>query len=125
MNVFATATEIILPLQLSYFSLEGVSNFVDTLNFIHQDLGPVINHKISLSGVLITFYDTRTKIARDVHARIKDIFGKKVFKAAIPQNVKLSEAQSHGKAIFDYDSKCKGATAYMKLAKEIIKKGEL
>lgn len=125
MNVFATATEIILPLQLSYFSLEGVSNFVDTLNFINQDLGPVINHKISLSGVLITFFDTRTKLAREVHARIKDIFGKKVFKAAIPQNVKLSEAQSHGKSIFDYDPKCKGAIAYMKLAKEIIKKGKL
>lgn len=60
-----------------------------------------------------------------MHSRIKDIFGKKVFKAAIPQNIKLSEAQSHGKAIFDYDAKCKGAVAYMKLAREIIKKGAL
>jgi len=70
-------------------------------------------------------YQYPAKIARDVYTRIKEIFGKKVFKAAIPQNVKLSEAQSHGKAIFDYDFKCKGAVAYMKLAREIIKKGEL
>jgi len=123
MNVFAIADEVILPLQLSYFSLEGVSTFVDTLNFINKDIGPIIDHKIDLSGVLITFFDTRTKVSREVHGRIKDIFGKKLFKAAIPQNVKLSEAQAHGKAIFDYDAACKGANAYMKLAREIIKRG--
>lgn len=121
MNVFACADEIILPLQLSYFSLEGVSNFVDTINFINRDIGPVINHKIHIGGVLITFFDTRTNISRDVHKRIKEIFGKKVFKASIPQNVKLGEAQALGKAIFDYDATCKGAVAYMKLAREIMK----
>lgn len=122
MNVFAIAQEIILPLQLSYFSLEGVSNFVETINFINKDIAPIIKHKIAIGGVLITFYDTRTKLSRDVHSQIKNIFGKKVFKTAIPQNIKLNEAQSHGKAIFDYDPECKGAEAYMKLAKEIIQK---
>jgi chromosome partitioning protein len=124
MNVFAVAQEIILPLQLSYFSLEGVSNFVETINFINQDIGPIIKHKISIGGVLITFYDTRTKLSREVHNQIKTIFGKKVFNATIPQNIKLNEAQSHGKAIFDYDKDCKGAHAYMKLAKEILQKGK-
>lgn len=122
MNVFACATEIILPLQLSYFSLEGVSNFVDTINFINKDIGPIIKHKIAIGGVLITFFDTRTKLARDVYARIKEVFGNKVFKAAIPQNIKLNEAQSHGKAIFDYDSECTGSLAYMSLAKEVLKR---
>lgn len=124
MNVFACAQEIILPLQLSYFSLEGVNNFIDTINFINRDIGPIIKHKISIGGVLITFFDTRTNLAKEVHARIKDIFGKKIFKTHIPQNVKLNEAQSHGKAIFDYDPECKGAHAYMSLAKEIISKGK-
>jgi chromosome partitioning protein len=124
MNVFAIAQEIILPLQLSYFSLEGVSNFVETINFINHDIGPIIKHKIAIGGVLITFYDTRTKLSRDVHNQIKNIFGKKVFKTAIPQNVKLNEAQSHGKSIFDYDPECKGAEAYMNLAREIILKGK-
>lgn len=124
MNVFAMAHEIILPLQLSFFSLEGVNNFVETINFINHDIGPIIKHKIKIGGVLITFFDIRTKLARDVYTRIKDIFGDKVFKSTIPQNVKLNEAQAHGKAIFDYDLGCKGSLAYMKLAKEFLEKGE-
>lgn len=125
MNVFAVADEIILPLQLSYFSLEGVKNFMDTLTFINQDLGPIIDHEVHLGGILITFFDTRTKVARDVLAQIKELFGKKLFKAAIPQNIKLCEAQSQGLSIFDYDPICKGAVAYKKLAREVIKRGEL
>ena len=122
MNVFTCAQEIVLPLHLSYFSLEGVSNFVETINFINRDIGPIIKHKITISGVLITFFDTRTKLSREVHERIKDIFGNKVFKTSIPQNVKLDEAQSHSRAIFDYAPECKGAQAYMQLAKEVVKK---
>lgn len=122
MNVFTTATEIILPVQLGYFSLEGVNNFVETINFINKTMGPLINHKISIEGVLITFYDDRTKLSREVLALIKDIFKEKLFKAAIPQNVKLNEAQSNGLAIFDYDNKCKGAKAYMSLAKEFLRR---
>jgi len=123
LNVFAEATEIILPLQLSFFSLEGVSKFVDTISFINKDIGPIVGHEINISGVLLTFFDTRTKMAQNVHTRIKDIFENKVFKAAIPQNVKLNEAQAEGLSIFDYCPDCKGAKAYMKLGKEIIKRG--
>ncbi len=123
MNVFNIATEVILPLQLSYFSLEGVSNFMDTIDFINNNIGPLINHRITLGGVLITFFDTRTKMARDVFSQVKDTFGARVFKTTIPQNVKLNEAQSKGKSIFDYDSTCKGAVAYMKFAKEILNQG--
>lgn len=125
MNVFTVAKEIILPMQLGYFSLEGVSNFVDAINFVNKDIGPIIKHRIGISGVLITFFDTRTLLAQDVYKRIKDIFGTKVFKTTIPQNVKLNEAQAHGKAIFDYAPACKGATAYMNLAKEVLKKDKV
>ncbi|MBA3954364.1 ParA family protein [Candidatus Dependentiae bacterium] len=125
MNVFTTATEVILPIQLGYFSLEGVSNFIDTLQFINKNVGPIINHEVGLSGVLITFYDIRTKLAREVLASVHETFNSRVFETTIPQNIKLNEAQSNGKAIFDYDADCKGAEAYMNLAKELLttKKG--
>jgi chromosome partitioning protein len=85
-------------------------------------MGPVINHKIAISGALITFFDTRTTMAKSVLKDISSIFGSLLFKAAIPQNIKLNEAQAHGKTIFDYDGKCKGAVAYMDLAKEVLKR---
>ena len=122
MNVFTVASEVICPLQLSYFSLESINNFVDTIHFINKEIGPVINHKLDLTGILITFFDTRTILAREVHEKIKDLFGKKIFTSTIPQNVKLNEAQSNGKAIFDYDSECKGSIAYLNLAKEVLKR---
>jgi chromosome partitioning protein len=122
LNVFNAADEIILPIQLGYFSLEGVNSFIDTINTINRDMGPVIGHKISISGALITFFDARTTMAKSVLKDVKNIFGPLVFKAAIPQNIKLNEAQAHGKSIFDYDGACKGAVAYMDLAKEVLKR---
>lgn len=123
MNVFTTAHEIILPVQLGYFSLEGVSNFVDTVQFINKTMGPLINHTITIEGVLITFFDVRTKLAREVLSTVKEIFKDKLFKTTIPQNIKLNEAQSNGQSIFDYDPECKGAQAYMSLTRELIKRG--
>jgi len=122
MNVFTVASEVICPLQLSYFSLESINNFVDTIHFINKEIGPVINHTLDLTGILITFFDTRTILAREVHEKIKDLFGKKIFTSTIPQNVKLNEAQSNGKSIFDYDADCKGSVAYLNLAKEVLKR---
>jgi chromosome partitioning protein len=122
MNVFTTAKEIILPIQLGYFSLEGVNNFISTINFINKTVGPLINHSISIEGILITFFETRTKLAREVLVTVRDIFKEKLFKTTIPQNIKLNEAQSCGKVIFDYDPACKGAEAYMNLAKEVLKR---
>lgn len=123
MNVFTTAREIIMPIQLGYFSLEGVNNFVDTIAFINRTMGPLIDHQISIEGVLITFFDTRTKLSREVLTTVQDIFKDKLFITTIPQNIKLNEAQSHGKSIFDYDSECKGAEAYLNLAHEVLKRG--
>lgn len=122
LNVFNAADEIILPIQLGYFSFEGVSSFIDTINILNKEMGPVINHKIVISGALVNFFDPRTTMARTILQDIKSIFGDLVFNAMIPQNVKLNEAQAHGKSIFDYDATCKGAVAYMNLAKEFLER---
>ncbi len=119
MNAFTTGREIILPIQLGYLSLEGVSNFVDTINFVNRDVNSIISHKVEIAGVLVTFFDVRTKLAREVFTSVNEIFGDKVFQTKIPQNIKINEAQSHGKTIFDYDPHCKGSHAYESLAKEI------
>lgn len=119
-NAFTFADEIILPIQLSYFSLEGVNNFVETLNFVNKDINAIVNHLTKINGVLVTFCDTRSKIAKEIKSSLERIFGRKVFDTKIPQNVRLNEAQSRGKIVFDYDPKCKGAKAYESLAQEFL-----
>lgn len=119
-NAFTFADEVILPIQLSYFSLEGVNNFVDTINFVNKDINALVNHLIQIEGVLITFCDTRAKIAKEIYSSIERVFGRKLFKTKIPQNVRLNEAQSRGKVVFDYDPKCKGALAYQAFAEEYL-----
>jgi chromosome partitioning protein len=120
MNAFMSASDIIMPLQLSYFSLEGVNNFIETVNFINSDVGALVGHQVSIFGVLLTFFDTRTKISREVYEVVKSTFGDKLFENSIPQNVKLSEAQALNKAVFDHDPMCSGAKAYAGLAMEVL-----
>lgn len=120
MNAFTTASEIILPVQLGYFSLEGVVSFVETIDFINREIGSVVGHKIVISGVLITFFDTRTTIAKNVFKELKEVFENKIYSTKIPQNVKLNEAQSFGKTIFQYEPNCRGAEAYLDLATEVL-----
>jgi chromosome partitioning protein len=122
MNVFTVAHEIILPVQLGYFSLEGVNTFIDTIQFVNKTIGSLVDHTINITGVLITVYDTRTKLAREILTTVQEIFKDVLFKTAIPQNIKLNEAQSHGKTIFEYDASCKGAVAYMTLAEELLER---
>jgi ATPases involved in chromosome partitioning len=122
MNVFTVAREIILPVQLGYFSLEGVNTFIDTVQFVNKTIGSLLDHTINITGVLITVYDIRTKLAREILASVQDIFKGILFETSIPQNIKLNEAQAHGKTIFEYDDTCKGAVAYMSLAKELLER---
>ncbi len=123
-NAFTFADEVILPIQLSYFSLEGVSNFVDTINFVNKDINGIVSHLTKIGGVLITFCDTRAKVAKEIYSSIERVFGNKVFQTKIPQNVRLNEAQSRGKNVFDYDPRCKGAVAYEAFAKEYLSRSE-
>lgn len=124
-NAFMSANEIIMPVQLGYFSLEGVNNFVETIQIINKGIGSVVNHKIDITGVLVTFFEQQTKLARGVYESIKEIFGDKVYQTTIPRNIKLNEAQARGKAIFDHDSSCSGAKAYTELTLEIVRKARL
>lgn len=119
-NTFLFASEIIMPVQLGYFSLEGVNSFVEALNFINRDIGSVVNHEIHISGVLITFHDLRSRLARQINDMLASVFDGKLLKTAIPQNVKLNEAQSQGQSIFTYAPDSTGAKAYNNLTKEIM-----
>lgn len=121
-NAFLFAKEIILPIDLSYFTLAGVDNFIDSINHINENVSHVAGHKINIMGILVNFFDTRTKHSREVYKQVIDIFGSKVFKTSIPQNVKFKESQSAAKAIYDYDSKCSGSQAFEKLTQEILKR---
>lgn len=121
-NAIVASDYIVLPLQLSYFSLDGVSNFLDTLSFINREISYVIGHETKILGVLLTFYDLRACVHRVVDEAINSTFGNKVFNAKIPQNVSLNEAQSRGKSIFDHKPESKGAEAYMNLAKEFLER---
>ena len=119
MNTFLTAKEIIMPVQLGYFSLEGVDNFLEAIAFINKEIGSVVNHEIRILGVVITFHDLRSKMAKQVNSMLYKLFEDKLFKTVIPQNVKLNEAQSVGKSIFDYAPESKGAESYKSLVEEI------
>lgn len=121
-NSYMVAKEIIMPIELSYFSMAGISNFLESIDYINENVGSNVDHKIDISGVLITFFETRTKLARQIHEKISDMFGKKLFKTTIPQNIKIKEAQSAGKAICDYDPHCAGAKAYYELTQEYLKR---
>jgi len=122
-NAFLFATEIILPVDLSFFGLAGINSFIDSLNHINDNIGQMINHKIEIKNVLLTFFDTRTKIAKEVYSKLIEIFGSKIFKTSIPQNVKIKESQLAGKSIFDYEPESTGAIAYGNLTLEILKNG--
>lgn len=122
MNAFTFAHQVILPIQLSYFSLEGVSNFIDTINFVNRDINSIVQHTITIGGVLITFCDTRAKIAREVLESLERVFGKAIFNTKIPSNVRINEAQSHAQVVFDYDPTCKGSVAYEAFTKEFLER---
>lgn len=121
-NVFLYADEILLPIELSFFSSDGAYNFADAVQMVNAKIGTVVNHSIQISGVLITFFDVRTKIAKEIMSSIIAVFKEKIYEAKIPQNVKIKEAQALGKSVFDHNAECSGAKAYMQLAQEVLKK---
>jgi len=118
-NSFIAAKEIILPVQLRYFALEGVNSFIETVNYINEKIGWVQKHRIEITGVLVTFHDLRANAAKEVNSALHEIFGKKLLNTVIPQNIKLDEAQKNGKSIFDYAPDSKGAEAYLNLVEEV------
>jgi len=118
-NGLVAADSVIIPIQCEYYALEGLSQLLKTINIVKQRLNP----KLKLEGVLLTMYDTRTNLSKQVVEEVIAYFKKKVYKTIIPRNVKLAEAPSYGKPIKLYDPNSVGALSYYKLSKEIIENG--
>ena len=116
-NSLVASDKVIVPLQCEYYALEGVSQLIHTIDMVKDSLNP----ELELMGVLLTMYDSRVKISESVANEVREYFKEKTFKSVIPRNVKLSEAPSFGKVIFEYDSQSSGSDAYDKFSDEILK----
>jgi chromosome partitioning protein len=123
-NAFLTADHVIVPVQLGFFSLAGLNNFLDIVSTTNKRVGSIIGHKLEILGVLFTFYNPRTKLSKRVQDGIVELFGDKLFETRIPENVKLNEAQERGLCVYDHDKSCSGAKAYFKLTQEVEEKLE-
>ncbi|MCX7706255.1 MAG: AAA family ATPase [bacterium] len=119
LNALTTASEVIIPIQAEFFALEGLTKLVQTIQLVAERINPATH----ISGVLITMYDKRKNICKEVAEKVRKHFGKKVFKTKIRENVKLAEAPSFGQTIFEFASNSHGSEDYKKLAKEIINGG--
>lgn len=119
-NALAAADSAIIPIQSEYYALEGLSQLMNTISLVRQHL----NKSLKVEGVVLTMYDGRSIISKQIAAEIKKYFSKKLYEIVIPRNVRLSEAPSHGKPILLHDPKCMGARAYAALTEEFLKKTE-
>jgi len=117
-NALTAANWVLIPVQVEYYALEGLSQLLTVMQKVREGLNP----DIELLGVLATMYDSRTSLSDQVLAELEKHFDKKLFKTVVPRNVRLAEAPSHGKTIHEHDKWSKGARSYKQLAKEIIKR---
>ena len=117
-NALAAADSVIIPIQSEYYALEGLSQLMNSVALVRQHL----NKELRVEGVVLTMYDGRSLISKQIAAEIKKYFTKKLYEIVIPRNIRLAEAPSHGKPILLHDSKCMGARAYAALTEEILKK---
>ena len=116
LNALVAAGAVLVPIQCEYLALEGVSELLDTLMRIRRTLNP----NLEVEGILLTMYDERTTLSRQVASDLRSFFGGQVFQSVIPRNVRLAEAPSFGKPIIFYDIRSKGAESYTQLAQEVI-----
>lgn len=116
LNALAASDAVLVPIQCEYLALEGVSELLDTLERLRADINP----QLEIEGILLTMYDDRTTLSKQVAADLRSYFGDKVFESIIPRNVRLAEAPSHGRPVIFYDIHSKGAEAYIQLSKEVI-----
>jgi chromosome partitioning protein len=116
LNALIAADSVLVPIQCEFFALEGVSELMDTIDRIRD----AFQHPLSIEGILLTMFDDRTNLTRQVAADLREFFGHEVFKTVIPRSIKLAEAPSFGQPILTYDPRSRGAESYIKLAKEIL-----
>ena len=118
-NALVAADELLIPIQCEFYALEGVTKLLESMRMVKNRLNP----DLEIFGVLLTMYDSRTTLSRQVAEEVTKYFGKKVFNTIIPRNVKLSEAPSHGLPVTRYARISKGSQAYIKLAREVTRRG--
>jgi chromosome partitioning protein len=116
LNALIAADAVVVPIQCEFFALEGISELMDTIDRIQGSF----NHALEIAGILLTMYDDRTNLTRQVAADLREFFKDEVFRTIIPRSVRLAEAPSFGKPILSYDPRSKGAESYIQLAKEIL-----
>ena len=115
-NALAASDSVLVPVQCEFLALEGVSELLDTLARLRRTINPTL----AIEGILLTMYDDRTTLSKQVAADLRGFFGAQVFESVIPRNVRLAEAPSHGMPVMFYDIHSKGAESYIQLAKEVI-----
>ena len=119
-NALVAATHLLIPIQSSYFALEGTDDLLETIEKVRQRANPALR----ILGVVITMHDKRTALARDIREQIQKVFGGKVFKTVISKSVRLEESPAYKEAIFTYAPESSGATDYYSLCEEIIERAE-
>ena len=118
LNALTAADSVIIPIQCEYFALEGLGKLLNTIKSVQK----IHNDKLDIEGLLLTMYDSRLRLSNQVVDEVKKHFDEMVFKSIIQRNVRLSEAPSYGESIINYDAGSRGASNYLSLAEEIIKK---
>jgi chromosome partitioning protein len=116
LNAMVAADSVLVPIQCEFFALEGISQLMDTVERITESF----SHSLAIEGILLTMYDDRTNLTKQVADNLREFFAEKVFKTVIPRSVRLAEAPSYGKPILQYDVRSRGSESYVKLAKEIL-----
>ncbi len=118
LNALTASDSILIPLQCEYYALEGLSQLVHTIKLVKRTYNP----KLHIEGLLLTMYDSRMRLSYQVAREVRTHFRELVYMSSIPRNVRLSESPSHGKPIFNYDPRSRGAESYLALAKEFLNK---
>ena len=117
-NSLTAADSVIIPMQCEYFAMEGLAQLISTIRMVKKSL----NRGLYIEGLLMSMYDKRNRLTHQVASEVQKHFGDQVFSTVIPRNVRLSESPSYGKTIIEYDKKCPGAKAFIKLGNEFLKR---
>lgn len=120
LNALTAATDVLIPMQCEYFSLEGLTSLIETIEQIQSSINPTLN----LHGIVRTMYDSRNRLTGDINKQLQEHFGDTLYRTVIPRNVRLAEAPSFGQPILQYDRQSTGAASYMALAGEMIRRLE-
>lgn len=116
LNALVASDSVLIPIQCEFFALEGISQLMDTVDKVREAFA----HTLEIEGILLTMFDDRTNLTRQVADDLRDFFSDQVFSTVIPRSIRLAEAPSYGKPILMYDPRSRGAESYIKLAKEVL-----